>query len=177
MIRSASRFVLIASCCAAPCVANAQSPWRQVYKDSDLTVVFDTASTALQSPGTWNTVTSWDYTRPRILENKKQYTRLVERAYVRCSPVRVKRVRSTVYAANNVLVRDEGEVAPRDQAHMAWDRPKPGTAGRNAFESVCGILTRKARVKALAPSASKATQPPAKTIPKKTPAKKATTSR
>jgi hypothetical protein len=107
-------------------------------------VIFDTASTALQSPGTWNTVTSWDYTRPRVLENKKQYTRLVERAYVRCSPVRVKRVRSTVYAGNNILVRDEGEVDPRDQAHMVWDRPKAGTAGRNAFESVCGILTRKA---------------------------------
>ncbi len=177
MIRFVSRFVLVTACCAGPCVATAQAPWRQVYKDSDLTVIFDTASTVLQSPGTWNTVTSWDYKRPRILENKKQYTRLVERAYVRCSPVRVKRVRSTVYAPNNVLVRDEGEVDPRDQAHMVWDRPKPGTAGRNAFESVCGILTRKAGVKAIQPSPSKATQPPAKTTPKKTPAKKATTSR
>jgi len=177
MIRFVSRFVLFAACCAAPCVATAQAPWRQVYKDSDLTVIFDTASTALQSPGTWNTVTSWDYTRPRILENKKAYTRLVERAYVRCSPVRVKRVRSTVYAANNVLVRDEGEVAPRDQAHMAWDRPRTGTPGKNAFESVCGILTRKARANAIPSSASKATQTPTKTTPKTTPAKKPTTKR
>lgn len=168
MISTVGRFVLIAACAAAPCVATAQAPWRQVYKDSDLTVIFDTATTVLQSPGTWNTVTSWDYARPRILENKKQYTRLVERAYVRCSPVRVKRVRSTVYAANNVLVRDEGEVAPRDQAHMAWDRPKTGTAGRNAFESVCGILTRKASKKAIPTSPSKATQTPAKTPPKTT---------
>lgn len=177
MIRSVIRFVLIAACCAAPCVAGAQAPWRQVYKDSDLTVVFDTASTTLQSPGTWNTVTSWDYRRPRILENKKPYSRLVERAYVRCSPVRVKRVRSTVYAANNVLVRDEGEVDPRDQAHMVWDRPKSGTAGKNAFESVCGILTRKSGVKVTPPSASKATQTPAKTTPTKAPAKKTTTKR
>jgi hypothetical protein len=182
MTRSVSRFVFVVVSCAVPCLAAAQSPWRQVYKDSDLTVIFDTASTALQSPGTWNTVTSWDYTRPRILENKKQYTRLVERAYVRCSPVRVKRVRSTVYAANNVLVRDEGEVDPRDQAHMVWDRPIPGTAGRNAFESVCGILTRKAGVNAV-PSAATKVQAPAKTAPKttpktapkKAPAKKATT--
>jgi surface-adhesin protein E len=143
MIRSVSRFVLIAACCAMPCVASAQAPWRQVYKDSDVTVLFDTASVNQQSPGTWSTVTSWDYRRPRILENKKAYTRLVERAYVRCSPTRLKRVRSTVYAANNVLVRDEGEVSARDQAHMVWDRPQPGTAGKNAFESVCGILTRK----------------------------------
>lgn len=171
MIRFVSRFVLLAVCSAVPCVAIAQAPWRQVYKDSDITVIFDTATTALQSPGTWNTVTSWDYSRPRILENKKQYTRLVERAYVRCSPVRVKRVRSTVYGANNVLVRDEGEVSPRDQAHMAWDRPKPGTAGRNAFESVCGILTRRAAIKAIPASAPKATQIPAKTTPKKTPVK------
>jgi hypothetical protein len=173
MIRFVSRFALIAACGAAPCVASAQAPWRQVYKDSDVTVIFDTASVALQSPGTWNTVTSWDYTRPRILENKKAYTRLVERAYVRCSPVRLKRVRSTVYAANNVLVRDEGEVDPRDQAHMVWDRPKPGTAGKNAFESVCGILTRKAGAKPAAPAPAKVAPTPAKTAPKKVPAKAA----
>ena len=175
MIRFVSRFVLIVASGAVPYVASAQAPWRQVYKDSDVTVVFDTASVSLQSPGTWNTVTSWDYTRPRILENKKAYTRLVERAYVRCSPVRLKRVRSTVYAANNVLVRDEGEVDPRDQAHMVWDRPKPGSAGKNAFESVCGILTRKAASKAAAPSASKAAPTPAKTAPKKVPVSKAGT--
>ncbi len=175
MRRFVNRFVVIAACCAAPCVAGAQAPWRQVYKDSDLAVLFDTASVSLQSPGTWSTVTSWDYSRPRITENKKQYTRLVERAYVRCSPVRLKRVRSTVYAANNVLVRDEGEVDPRDQAHMVWDRPKPGSAGKNAFESVCGILTRKAALKAAAPSATKAASTPAKTAPRKIPANKAGT--
>ena len=144
MIRSACRPLVAALFFAIPLAAHAQAPWRQVYKDSDVTVIFDTASVSLQSPGTWSTVTSWDYARPRILENKKSYNRLVERAYVRCSPVRIKRVRSTVYSAGNVLVRDEGEVDPRDQAHMVWDRPKNGTPGRNAFDSVCGILTRKA---------------------------------
>ena len=144
MIRFVSKLALIAVFAVPSVAAHAQAPWRQVYKDSDVTVVFDTASVVLQSPGTWTTVTSWDYKRSRILENKKQYNRLVERAYVRCSPVRIKRVRSTVYTGNNVLVRDEGEVDPRDQAHMVWDRPKAGTAGRNAFEAVCGILTRKA---------------------------------
>ena len=160
MIRSVHRFVLIVAGIAAPLApgAQAQAPWRQVYKDADLTVVFDTATASLQSPGTWSTVTSWDYARPRVAENKKQYTRLVERAYVRCSPVRLKRVRSTLYAVNNVLVKDEGEVDARDQAHMVWDRPTPGTAGRNAFEAMCGILTRKR-----APSASA----PAKAVPEK----------
>jgi hypothetical protein len=151
MIRFASRFALIA-CLAVPCAAGAQKPWRQVYKDSDVSVIFDTANIAQQSPGTWTTITSWDYNRTRILENKKQYTRLVERAYVRCSPVRVKRVRSTVYGPNNLLVRDEGEVDARDQAHMVWDRPKPGTAGKNAFDSVCGILTRHAPSSAAKPT-------------------------
>ena len=167
MIRSAARFLLVA-CFGVPCIASAQAPWRQVYKDADITVIFDTASIALQSPGTWSTVTSWDYARPRILENKKQYTRLVERAYVRCSPVRLKRVRSTVYAANNVLVRDEGEVDPRDQAHMVWDRPNPGTPGRNAFESVCGILTRKRPSSATIPAKTA----PVKVAPVRAPAKK-----
>ncbi len=167
MIRYARQFLLVV-CVAVPCVARAQAPWRQVYKDSDLTVIFDTASVVLQSPGTWTTVTSWDYARPRILENKKQYTRLVERAYVRCSPVRVKRVRSTVYAVNNVLVRDEGEVDPRDQAHMVWDRPAPGSAGKNAFETMCGILTRKRPSSASVPAKTS----PEKSTPVKAPAKK-----
>jgi hypothetical protein len=167
MIRYASRLYLLA-CVAVPCVAAAQAPWRQVYKDSDLTVIFDTANVVLQSPGTWSTVTSWDYARPRITEQKKQYTRLVERAYVRCSPVRLKRVRSTVYAVNNVLVRDEGEVDPRDQAHMVWDRPQPGTPGKNAFESVCGILTRKRTGSASIPAKTA----PVKVAPAKAPAKK-----
>jgi hypothetical protein len=177
MIHFVGRFAFAIALIGAPVAVHAQAPWRQVYKDSDLTVIFDTASIALQSPGTWNTVSSWDYTKPRLLENKKQYTRLVERAYVRCSPVRVKRVRSTVYAGNNILVRDEGEVDPRDQAHMVWDRPKPGTAGRNAFESMCGILTRKAGINALTPASAKAAKKAVKPTPQKTPAKKKTTKR
>jgi hypothetical protein len=152
-------------------MAKAQAPWRQVYKDSDVTVIFDTASVALQSPGTWSTVTSWDYARPRITEQKKQYTRLVERAYVRCSPVRLKRVRSTLYSTNNVLVRDEGEVDPRDQAHMVWDRPKIGSPGKNAFETMCGILTRKRSSSASMPAKTT----PAKVAPAKAPTKKKTT--
>jgi hypothetical protein len=144
MRRSVSTLAFLISSLAAPIALQAQAPWRQVYKDSDLTVIFDTASVVLQSPGTWTTVTSWDYKRPRVIESKKQYTRLVERAYVKCSPVRVKRVRSTLYGPNNVLVKDEGEVDPRDQAHMVWDRPRAGSPGRKAFDAVCGILTRKA---------------------------------
>ena len=146
MQRYATRLALFAFF-AVPSVTVAQAPWRQVYKDSDVTVIFDTASVAQQTPGTWTTVTSWDYSRPRVLENKKQYSRLVERAYLRCSPVRVKRVRSTVYTTNNLLVRDEGEVDPRDQAHMVWDRPKAGTTGKKAWDQVCGILTNKTRAK------------------------------
>jgi len=161
MIRFVSRMVVSAAFIALPLGAHAQAPWRQVYKDGDVAVIFDT--------------TSWDYTKPRVLENKKQYTRLVERAYVRCSPVRVKRVRSTVYAGNNVLVRDEGEVDPRDQAHMVWDRPKPGTAGRNAFESMCGILTRKAGINAITPASTKAAEAAVKPAPKKATARKKTT--
>lgn len=163
-----SRWVLLVAAAAAPAVAHAQVPWRQVYKDADITVIFDTATVQLASPGTWSTVTSWDYARPRILENKKQYTRLVERAYVRCSPVRIKRVRSTVYAVNNVLVRDEGEVDPRDQAHMVWDRPATGTAGKAAFETMCGILSRRKTSGASVP----AKKAPEKVTSTKAPAKK-----
>ena len=168
MIRFAIRFALVALV-AIPTVVHGQIPWRQVYKDSDVTVIFDTASVMQQSPGTWTTVTSWDYSRPRLTEQKRQYNRLVERASVRCSPVRLKRVRSTVYASNNVLVRDEGEVDPRDQTHMVWDRPKSGTAAKSAFESVCGIVTKRGVGRA-APAAASAT----KTAPKTTSGRKAT---
>ena len=144
MIKRAVLVAMIAAI-ATPAIASAQAPWRQVYRDSDVRVLFDTASARLSSPGTWTTVTSWDYNRPRVLENKKSYTRLVQRVQLRCSPVRVKRVRSTVYGANNVMVRDEGEVDARDQAAMAWDRPRSSTAAANAFNSICGVVTRKAR--------------------------------
>jgi len=169
MIRFAGRISLIAALVAGtPLIASAQAPWRQVYKDADVTVLFDTASTSVQSPGTWTTITSWDYARPRVTEFKKPYSRLVERAHVRCSPVRVKRVRSTVYASNNVLVRDEGEVDPRDQAHMVWDRPKAGTAGKNAFETICGIVTKKSGGKAASATSAPAKKSTTKTAPKKT---------
>jgi hypothetical protein len=143
MIGAAGRLVAIATLVAAPSIAGAQAPWRQVYQDADVRVLFDTASVRLASPGTWTTVTSWDYTRPRILENKKAYTRLVQRVHIRCSPVRVKRVRSTVYGPNNVMVRDEGEVDARDQSAMNWDRPRRATAAARAFDSVCGVVTKR----------------------------------
>ncbi|HEU4747346.1 MAG TPA: surface-adhesin E family protein [Gemmatimonadaceae bacterium] len=143
MIGKAGLIAVFAASVAAPSIAAAQAPWRQVYADRNVRVLFDTASATLSSPGTWTTVTSWDYAQPRTLENKKKYTRLVQRVHIRCAPVRVKRVRSTVYGANNALVRDEGEVDVRDQAAMAWDRPHRTTAAAKAFTSVCGILARK----------------------------------
>ena len=44
MRRSVGKFALIIGCVVAPAAVHAQVPWRQVYKDSDLTVIFDTAS-------------------------------------------------------------------------------------------------------------------------------------
>lgn len=170
MIGAAVRFVVIAAVVVAPSMAGAQAPWRQVYMDSDVRVLFDTATVRLASPGTWTTVTSWDYNTPRILENKKRYTRLVQRVHIRCSPVRVKRVRSTVYGPNNIMVRDEGEVDSRDQSAMAWDRPRRATAASNAFDSVCGVLTRRGGARAAAPKTAKpAAKPPAKKAPVKRP--------
>jgi len=50
---------------------------------------------------------------------------------------------------------------------MVWDRPKPGTAGKNAFETVCGILTRKRSGSASIPAKAtpKKAKPPAKKKP------------
>ena len=56
---------------------------------------------------------------------------------------------------------------------MVWDRPKPGTAGKNAFETICGIVTKKSAGKAASATSaeSKAT---AKKSTTKTASKKAT---
>lgn len=154
MIRLLSSLIA-AGILAAPVTAAAQKPWRTVYSDSDVTVLFDTATVARRPDGSWSTVTSWDYSRPRVLENKKSYTRLVEKAYLRCTPSRVKRVRSTLYGPNNVMVRDEGEVAEDDQSHMIWDRLRAGSANSRAFDAVCGVITKKPAVRAAAKSAAK----------------------
>lgn len=149
MIRLLSS-LLVAGILLVPASAAAQKPWRTVYSDSDVTVLFDTATVARRPDGSWTTVTSWDYSRPRVLENKKRYTRLVEKAYLRCTPSRVKRVRSTLYGPNNVMVRDEGEVPDDDQAHMVWDRLRSGSANSRAFDAVCGVLVKKPAVRAAA---------------------------
>jgi len=57
---------------------------------------------------------------------------------------------------------------------MVWDRPKVGTAGKNAFETICGILTRRGRSSAVAPAAAPPQTSP-KATAKKAPAKKKTT--
>ena len=57
MQRFAVRLALVAAF-ALPSVAFAQAPWRQVYKDNDVTVLFDTASVATQSAGTWTATPS-----------------------------------------------------------------------------------------------------------------------
>ena len=168
MIRLLS-LVLFAGLISAPAPVGAQKPWRTVYSDSDLTVLFDTATASRRPDGSWTTVTSWDYSRPRILENKKSYTRLVEKAHLRCTPSRVKRVRSTLYGPNNAMVRDEGEVPDDDQSHMVWDKLRTGSSNSRAFDAVCGVLTKKTPVRAAAVKA------PVKKAPvKKAPVKRRT---
>lgn len=160
--------LLVAGILLAPASATSQAPWRTVYSDSDLTVLFDTATVARRPDGSWTTVTSWDYSRPRVLENKKRYTRLVEKAYIRCSPSRVKRVRSTIYGPNNALVRDDGEVSDEDQSHMKWDRLRTGSSNSRAFDAVCGVLTKKPAVRAAAakkPAARTARKAPVRKRP------------
>ena len=91
------------------------------------------------------------------------------------SPTFEGRIFGAVGAYEKLRGKAYGEVDPRDQAHMVWDRPKAGTPGRNAFESMCGILTRKAGINAIAPPPAKAAEKPVKVTPKKTPARKKTT--
>src|SRR3954468_12591011 len=82
-----------------PAAAQAKPKWKTVHTGNGVTVAVDTAAIATNSDGSYSVWTRWDYAKPRILENKKSYTRLVEKAELKCSPIVMKRVNTSLYDA------------------------------------------------------------------------------
>ena len=123
--------------------ARAQAPWPVIYKDANVNVALDTANAKRNADGSYMTRTRWDYTKLHALESRRPYMAMTEVALLRCTPVRIKRLTESFYAANGAVVREGSMPNPRDVRYMSWDRFKPRSEGSKAFSAVCATLARK----------------------------------
>ena len=126
-----------------PAAAQAKPKWKTVHAANGLRVAVDAASIAANSDGSYTVWTRWDYAKPRILENKQSYTRLVEKAELKCSPVVMKRVNTALYDAAGNVVKAPEELAAPVVAAMSWDPPKRGSDGERAWKAVCKSVAAK----------------------------------
>ena len=129
----------------APSVTQAQAAWPVIYKDAAVTVALDTANTKRNRDGSYMTRTRWDYARLHALESRRPYMSMTEVALLRCTPVRIKRLTESFYAANGAVVKEGTMPNARDVQYMAWDRFKPRSEGSRAFSAVCASLARRSR--------------------------------
>lgn len=127
----------------APAVAQAKPKWKTVYAGSDLTVAMDTGAVSANADGSYSVWTRWDYKRPRILENKKSYTRLVEKAELKCSPVVMKRVNTALYDRAGKVVKEPEELSSAEVRLMTWDPAKKGSDSEKVWAAVCKNITAK----------------------------------
>ena len=127
--------------------ARAKAPWPVVYKDANVNVALDTANAKRNADGSYMTRTRWDYTKLHALESRRPYMAMTEVALLRCTPVRIKRLTESFYAANGAVVREGSMPDPRDVQYMTWDRFKPRTEGSKAFSAVCATLARRNRAR------------------------------
>jgi len=124
-----------------PAVAQAKPKWKTVHSAAGLNVAVDTSRISLNSDGSYSVWTQWDYSKPRILENKKSYTRLVERADLKCKPIVMKRANTALYDAAGNVVKAPEELAQSEVQAMTWDPPKRGSDGERVWASVCRTIS------------------------------------
>ena len=125
----------------APAAAQAKPAWKTVFRGSDLTVAMDTSAVAANADGSYSVWTRWDYKKPRVLENKKSYTRLVEKAELKCSPIVMKRVNTALYDRAGTTVKEPEELGAGEVRLMSWDPPKKGSDGAKVWAAVCRNIT------------------------------------
>ena len=138
--------VIFAAAVVAPS-ARAQSAWPIIYKTTDVTVALDIDSAMRNADGSYITRTRWDYSDDHRLESKRPYTQMTEVALVKCTPVRVKRLTESFYAAGGAVVKEGSMPSPGEVQYMTWDRPKLRSDGAKAFSNVCAELAKKAKAK------------------------------
>ena|SRR5437762_1183183 len=123
-----------------PAAAQAKPRWKTVYTGDGLMVAVDTAAISKNTDGSYSVWTRWDYTQPRLLENKKSYTRLVERADLKCAPIAMKRANTALYNATGKVVKAPEELGAEEVAAMSWDPPRKGSDGEQVWVAVCKDL-------------------------------------
>jgi hypothetical protein len=124
-----------------PAPASAQS-WRQIYSDSQLNVSVDTSRVSRGDNGAYTVMMRWNYARPRLNEERKQYTRLIQQVQVRCTPtpVRVKRFAHTLYNATGGLVEEARPLTASQVRMMDWERLPTRSEGARVYPQVCRTL-------------------------------------
>ncbi len=132
---------------ASSTTATAQAPWPTVFKDASVAVALDSANAERNADGSYMTRSRWDYKKLHALESRRPYMSMTQRALVRCSPVRIKRLTESFYSANGSVVREGSSPNPRDIQYMTWDRIKTGTGGSKAYNAMCAMLGRRDRGK------------------------------
>ncbi|HVF40823.1 MAG TPA: surface-adhesin E family protein [Gemmatimonadaceae bacterium] len=140
------RYFLIATLIALPVTAEnaaGQAAWPVILRNANVTVALDTANAKRNADGSYMTRTRWDYARLRALESKRPYLSMTQTALLRCTPVRIKRLTESFYAANGAVVREGEAPHPGDIQYMTWDRIKTGTDGSRAMNQVCALLRRR----------------------------------
>jgi hypothetical protein len=124
-----------------PVAAQAKPKWKRVHSTDALKVAVDTANVSTNPDGSYSVWTQWDYSKPRILENKKSYTRLVERVDLKCKPIVMKRANTALYDAAGNVVKAPEELAQSEVQAMTWDPPMRGSDGEKVWASVCKTVT------------------------------------
>ncbi|MCR4341627.1 MAG: hypothetical protein NUW01_17265 [Gemmatimonadaceae bacterium] len=123
--------------------AAAQSAWRTIHSDSRMTVALDTTRIRTGAEGSHVVFVRWDYATARRAESRRDYTRLVQQVQLKCSPIRIKRIGTTLYSAQGRVVEELPVVSRRKLANMAWDPPRAGSEGARVYPVLCQALTRR----------------------------------
>lgn len=141
-MRLSSNLKIVAALVLLPVAAQAKPKWRTVYNSSGLSVAIDTTPVARNADGSYTVWTRWDYARARVLENKKSYTRLVEKAELKCSPVAMKRVNTALFDRKGRVVKEAEEAPATEVQIMSWDPPRPGSDGEKVWAAVCKYIQK-----------------------------------
>jgi hypothetical protein len=120
--------------------ADAQA-WRQVYRDAQVNVAIDTARVSRED-NVYTVLMRWNYASPRLSEQRRQYSRLIQQVQVRCTPapVRVKRFAMALYNATGSLVEEARPLTPAQIRLMDWERLPARSEGARVYPAVCNTL-------------------------------------
>jgi len=147
-MKAAFRLITVgASVSIVASASHAQAPWPVIYKDANVSVALDTANARRNTDGSYMTRTRWDYAKLHALESRRPYMAMTEVALVRCTPVRIKRLTESFFAANGAVVKEGAMPSVADIRFMNWDRFKPRSEGSKAFSAVCANLARRNRAR------------------------------